>query len=103
MAYYQPQLDRQYQNARRKSVLGLNRTGNLSSSAGAGKLGDLTRAYNDNRTLLANNALRSEEHTSELQSLMRISYAVLCLKKKQKREHSLIPATTNLTNINTHK
>src|SRR3546814_9311981 len=28
-------------------------------------------------------ALRSEEHTSELQSLMRISYAVFCLKKKQ--------------------
>src|SRR3546814_5205377 len=28
---------------------------------------------------------RSEEHTSELQSLMRISYAVLCLKKKNKR------------------
>src|SRR3546814_1396410 len=28
-------------------------------------------------------SLRSEEHTSELQSLMRISYAVLCLKKKQ--------------------
>src|SRR3546814_10325870 len=30
------------------------------------------------------NALRSEEHTSELQSLMRISYAVFCLKKKSK-------------------
>src|SRR3546814_9716154 len=30
-------------------------------------------------------ALRSEEHTSELQSLMRISYAVFCLKKKNKR------------------
>src|SRR3546814_2906549 len=29
-------------------------------------------------------ASRSEEHTSELQSLMRISYAVFCLKKKQK-------------------
>src|SRR3546814_10503170 len=29
-------------------------------------------------------ASRSEEHTSELQSLMRISYAVLCLKKKKK-------------------
>src|SRR3546814_5513375 len=29
-------------------------------------------------------ALRSEEHTSELQSLMRISYAVFCLKKKHK-------------------
>src|SRR3546814_2796560 len=30
-------------------------------------------------------ALRSEEHTSELQSLMRISYAVFCLKKNKKR------------------
>src|SRR3546814_4422061 len=29
---------------------------------------------------------RSEEHTSELQSLMRISYAVFCLKKKNKKE-----------------
>src|SRR3546814_4009490 len=29
---------------------------------------------------------RSEEHTSELQSLMRISYAVFCLKKKTKKE-----------------
>src|SRR3546814_9113802 len=29
---------------------------------------------------------RSEEHTSELQSLMRISYAVFCLKKKKKEE-----------------
>src|SRR3546814_2853764 len=31
-----------------------------------------------------NHAERSEEHTSELQSLMRISYAVFCLKKKKK-------------------
>src|SRR3546814_10826634 len=30
-------------------------------------------------------AIRSEEHTSELQSLMRISYGVLCLKKKNQR------------------
>src|SRR3546814_5402302 len=30
--------------------------------------------------------VRSEEHTSELQSLMRISYAVFCLKKKQTQE-----------------
>src|SRR3546814_6141263 len=30
--------------------------------------------------------LRSEEHTSELQSLMRISYAVLCLKKKNEQK-----------------
>src|SRR3546814_2274477 len=34
-------------------------------------------------------ALRSEEHTSELQSLMRISYAVFCLKKKKnKKKHT---------------
>src|SRR3546814_8907037 len=31
---------------------------------------------------------RSEEHTSELRSLMRISYAVFCLKKKKKKEHT---------------
>src|SRR3546814_1827845 len=31
---------------------------------------------------------RSEAHTSELQSLMRISYAVFCLKKKKKIEHN---------------
>src|SRR3546814_4923876 len=36
-------------------------------------------------------AIRSEEHTSELQSLMRISYAVFCLKQKKTRtvHHSL--------------
>src|SRR3546814_7672369 len=34
------------------------------------------------RTILYPPLLRSEEHTSELQSLMRISYAVFCLKKK---------------------
>src|SRR3546814_10730428 len=32
--------------------------------------------------------LRSEEHTSELQSLMRISYAVFCLKKKKKTQQA---------------
>src|SRR3546814_7638884 len=31
--------------------------------------------------------VRSEEHTSELQSLMRISYAVFCLQKKNKQQH----------------
>src|SRR3546814_9816982 len=34
---------------------------------------------------------RSEEHTSELQSLMRISYAVFCLKKKNKPESQSTP------------
>src|SRR3546814_3914109 len=37
----------------------------------------------DKVALSANEILRSEEHTSELQSLMRISYAVFCLKKKK--------------------
>src|SRR3546814_14498486 len=38
------------------------------------------------RSLLSNSMrLRSEEHTSELQSLMRISYAVFCLKKKNNK------------------
>src|SRR3546814_6767971 len=35
------------------------------------------------RLAVERHATRSEEHTSELQSLMRISYAVLCLKKKR--------------------
>src|SRR3546814_2274845 len=39
---------------------------------------------------------RSEEHTSELQSLMRISYAVFCLKKKTKNR----PITTQSTETN---
>src|SRR3546814_15137411 len=34
------------------------------------------------KALLGEQVIRSEEHTSELQSLMRISYAVFCLKKK---------------------
>src|SRR3546814_3461049 len=34
-------------------------------------------------------ATRSEEHTSELQSLMRISYAVFCLKKKTKQYNNI--------------
>src|SRR3546814_1384887 len=38
--------------------------------------------------------LRSEEHTSELQSLMRISYAVFCLKKKTKHNQTY-PTTSN--------
>src|SRR3546814_6232100 len=47
-----------------------------------------------NLDILVNNAgvggERSEEHTSELQSLMRISYAVFCLKKKKKQNYYTI-------------
>src|SRR3546814_3215494 len=52
-------------------------------------------------------SIRSEEHTSELQSLMRISYAVFCLKKKKlhiyyQRYNDILPMTKeNTHNINT--
>src|SRR3546814_939243 len=46
-----------------------------------------------NRTIIK----RSEEHTSELQSLMRSSYAVFCLKKKQKHVTVLLILTDNTT------
>src|SRR3546814_2222107 len=41
---------------------------------------------------------RSEEHTSELQSLMRSSYAVFCLKKKKNRRQNLTSTQTCTTN-----
>src|SRR3546814_5045727 len=46
----------------------------IGQAGGDHVLGDVTRGVG-----------RSEEHTSELQSLMRISYAVFCLKKKKKK------------------
>src|SRR3546814_6100447 len=52
---------------------------------GASRHHDVTRSF-----MLTNpdswHDLRSEEHTSELQSLMRISYAVFCLKKKKRQQ-----------------
>src|SRR3546814_9397296 len=45
---------------------------------------DVAKAFYDKRESgFVNGLLRSEEHTSELQSLMRISYAVFCLKQKK--------------------
>src|SRR3546814_5510799 len=49
------------------------------------------------RSLCAVVAGRSEEHTSELQSLMRISYAVFCLKKKKHTTASTHHPTRNHT------
>src|SRR3546814_2072495 len=55
-----------------------------------GKTGACQNHSDDHRTN------RSEEHTSELQSLMRISYAVFCLKKKKPtRSHTHTPAEPN--------
>src|SRR3546814_7333085 len=42
--------------------------------------------------------IRSEEHTSELQSLMRISYAVFCLKKKKNKLQYNTKSTHNYNN-----
>src|SRR3546814_9441047 len=43
----------------------------------------------DNPDRLSAPFARSEEHTSELQSLMRISYAVFCLKQKKRTQHDI--------------
>src|SRR3546814_6256246 len=57
-----------------------------------------------NSGAIGDGKIRSEEHTSELQSLMRISYAVFCLKKKKKttqqhthpnKKHTTQPNTAN--------
>src|SRR3546814_4916666 len=69
----------------------------------------LAQCGNPDRGLGDLRALRSEEHTSELQSLMRISYAVFCLKKKTPSlplftdyiPHNLLRLTHN-TNTYTH-
>src|SRR3546814_8336790 len=45
--------------------------------------------------IVANALARSEEHTSELQSLMRISYAVFCLKKKKTKQKNRTPHESN--------
>src|SRR3546814_7676229 len=45
---------------------------------------------------------RSEEHTSELQSLMRISYAVFCLKKKKAKHHTTKPPIRPAHRYTTH-
>src|SRR3546814_9123929 len=48
---------------------------------------------------LESHQTRSEEHTSELQSLMRISYAVFCLKKQKKISENTQPKRQNLCSV----
>src|SRR3546814_2953510 len=53
----------------------------------AAPISDLVKAVDiPYQAFTLDNGLRSEEHTSELQSLMRISYAVFCLKQKNKTQ-----------------
>src|SRR3546814_9236182 len=53
-----------------------------------GERGDSARYPRTNVVARREGGRRSEEHTSELQSLMRISYAVFCLKKKKQHDNN---------------
>src|SRR3546814_9699466 len=63
---------------------GTYRRGTIVGGAAAGTARQF-RSGDDRRDGQLRGHRRSEEHTSELQSLMRISYAVFCLKKKKKK------------------
>src|SRR3546814_7375538 len=67
----------------------------VSMKLRAEKKGD-RYVLNGSKMWITNGPDRSEEHTSELQSLMRISYAVFCLKKK-KNKKNIISNKCNLT------
>src|SRR3546814_3879622 len=61
----------------------------------ARKVGDTARFARGADASGVSFVMRSEEHTSELQSLMRISYAVFCLKKKKQKNNSRLMRDTN--------
>src|SRR3546814_2650339 len=63
--------------------------GRTTRPVGAGQLPVAVRAHDAGVDLDQSRRLGSEEHTSELQSLMRNSYAVFCLKKKKKKNHTM--------------
>src|SRR3546814_5416348 len=62
------------------------------------KAGLMTWTHGNNPEKAKPKAKRSEEHTSELQSLMRISYAVFCLKKKKPTQISHTTTKENTRN-----
>src|SRR3546814_3572812 len=89
------QLERRRHRSRCRRTIGGNGQGaGLGLGLRSGKERHLRISYTGLPGTLAirGSSRRSEEHTSELQSLMRISYAVFCLKKK-----------TNTTTANTNK
>src|SRR3546814_8085345 len=70
----------------------------LGLDAGAGMRVVEHRAKRDGARIVVA-AFRSEEHTSELQSLMRISYAVFCLKKKKKHNQKCMTKENQNTTL----
>src|SRR3546814_1591695 len=73
-------------------------TGRFGAEVGAR---DTVRLNGQLRTAAIGPAeFRSEEHTSELQSLMRISYAVFCLKKKKRPNSNITLHMINASTIN---
>src|SRR3546814_10707193 len=68
-------------------------TGSRSKSANS------SRQPETRGTLLMAHEARSEEHTSELQSLMRISYADFCLKNKKKTNNQINTQNTQKTTL----
>src|SRR3546814_2902605 len=66
----------------------LFRSSHLVLSAGAFPEGEWRKIAAFNSGCRSLTRSRSEEHTSELQSLMRISYAVFCLKKKKNKQYT---------------
>src|SRR3546814_5938340 len=69
---------------------------------GAARRPVLRHCRADPQRLSGHGAPRSEEHTSELQSLMRISYAVFCLKKKTTTPRSHISVNQRRYSQNTY-
>src|SRR3546814_7167399 len=67
-------------------------TNTITNGAGS----DVTDGFHTGAITADLNYLRSEEHTSELQSLMRISYAVFCLKKKKTKHIKYQNITNNI-------
>src|SRR3546814_2332799 len=97
----QPSLAERVSRPKTRAILGLMRLNFLSVAAGRTACCCSRRWPCCARRGIAcdawKTAFRSEEHTSELQSLMRISYAVFCLKKKKKNNKKTKPKSENNT------
>src|SRR3546814_3180529 len=73
----------------------------MKTLSGAKSPTEFFKLQNDFAKTQFDSLIRSEEHTSELQSLMRISYAVFCLKKKTTKSATSTPIQHHNNNRNT--